>query len=122
MLTEDLAALEILTEDVILHQLRERLERGEYHTFVGDILLILNPNEERDIYGAYVSLMLDHRLRSVICALDKEFYTSLTVYNKNIIPYVSLLFASCIFTFANQISLLDIKKSVSKRCSIARLQ
>lgn len=62
MLTEDLAALEILTEDVILDELKERLKRGEYHTFVGDVLLILNPNEERNIYAAYVSLMLDHRL------------------------------------------------------------
>lgn len=58
MLTEDLAALELLTEDVILDELRERLNGGEYHTFVGDILLILNPNEERDIYGTYVSLTL----------------------------------------------------------------
>lgn len=64
MFTEDLATLEILTEDVILDELCERLKRGEYHTFVGDVLLILNPNEERDIYGAYVSLMLNHRVYS----------------------------------------------------------
>ncbi|XP_020292574.1 neither inactivation nor afterpotential protein C isoform X2 [Pseudomyrmex gracilis] len=53
MLTEDLAALDVLSEDEILDQLRERLQRGDYHTFVGDVLLILNPNEEHDIYGAY---------------------------------------------------------------------
>lgn len=68
---EDLAALEILTEDTILHQLRERLERGEYHIFIGDVLLILNPNEERDIYGAYVSLKREHRLHSAL--LIKNF-------------------------------------------------
>jgi len=56
MITEDLATLDILTEDVILNELYERLQRGEYHTFVGDVLLILNPNEEHDIYDAYVSL------------------------------------------------------------------
>ncbi|XP_025074650.1 neither inactivation nor afterpotential protein C [Pogonomyrmex barbatus] len=53
MLTEDLAALDILTEDIILNELHERLRRGEYHTFVGDVLLILNPNEEHDIYGIH---------------------------------------------------------------------
>ncbi|XP_014478601.1 PREDICTED: neither inactivation nor afterpotential protein C isoform X2 [Dinoponera quadriceps] len=52
MLTEDLAALDILTENVILNELNERLQRGKYHTFVGDVLLILNPNEEHDIYSA----------------------------------------------------------------------
>lgn len=57
MFTEDLAALDILTEDVILDELREKLQRGEYHTFIGDILLILNPNEEHDIYGIHVSLI-----------------------------------------------------------------
>jgi len=57
MLTEDLAALDILTEDVILDELRDRLRRGEYHTFIGDILLILNPNEEHDIYDIHVSLL-----------------------------------------------------------------
>lgn len=55
MLTEDLAALDILTEDVILDELRERLRRNQYHTFIGDILLILNPNEEHDIYSIHVN-------------------------------------------------------------------
>ncbi|KAL6443163.1 hypothetical protein ACFW04_002836 [Cataglyphis niger] len=64
MLTEDLAALEILSEDVILNELRERLERGEYHTFVGDVLLILNPNENRDIYGAYHHMKYQCKSRS----------------------------------------------------------
>ncbi|XP_047350442.1 neither inactivation nor afterpotential protein C isoform X3 [Vespa velutina] len=52
MFTEDLAALEILTEDAILDELQERLQQGHFHTFVGDVLLILNPNEDYDIYGA----------------------------------------------------------------------
>jgi len=57
MITEDLAALDVLTEDVILNELYERLQRGEYHTFVGDVLLILNPNEEHDIYDTQVSFV-----------------------------------------------------------------
>lgn len=60
MLVEDLAALDVLNENAILDELRERLQRGEYHTFVGDVLLILNPNEKRDIYGGYVSLVFNH--------------------------------------------------------------
>ncbi|XP_015118625.1 neither inactivation nor afterpotential protein C [Diachasma alloeum] len=51
MLHEDLAALETLTEDTILDELHERLRRGHFQTFVGDILVILNPNEIQDIYG-----------------------------------------------------------------------
>ncbi|XP_043467066.1 neither inactivation nor afterpotential protein C isoform X3 [Leptopilina heterotoma] len=52
MLTEDLSALDNLTEDNILNELHERLRLGFFHTFVGDILLILNPNEEQSIYEA----------------------------------------------------------------------
>lgn len=54
MLVEDLAALENLTEETILDELHERLKQGSFQTFVGDILLVLNPNEEHDIYGAHV--------------------------------------------------------------------
>ncbi|XP_029034013.2 neither inactivation nor afterpotential protein C isoform X2 [Osmia bicornis bicornis] len=52
MFMEDLAALETLTEDTILDELHERLRQGYYHSFIGDILLILNPNEKQDIYGS----------------------------------------------------------------------
>lgn len=52
---EDVAALETLTEDAVLDELHERLRQGYYHSFVGDILLILNPNEKQDIYGSDVS-------------------------------------------------------------------
>lgn len=59
MFTEDLAALEVLTEDAILDELQERLQQGHFHTFVGDVLLILNPNETYDIYGPQVRNSLD---------------------------------------------------------------
>ncbi|XP_076230734.1 STKc_myosinIII_N_like and MYSc_Myo21 domain-containing protein ninaC isoform X2 [Nomia melanderi] len=52
MFMEDIAALETLTEDAILDELHERLRQGYFHSFVGDILLILNPNEQQDIYGS----------------------------------------------------------------------
>ncbi|XP_057334569.1 neither inactivation nor afterpotential protein C-like isoform X2 [Microplitis mediator] len=51
MLTEDLASLRVLTEESILTELYQRLHQGDFHTFVGDILLVLNPNELQDIYG-----------------------------------------------------------------------
>lgn len=60
MLTEDLSALENLTEDSVLNELHERLKLGFFHTFVGDILLILNPNEEQNIYGPNVSIHLNY--------------------------------------------------------------
>lgn len=55
MFLEDLAAMENLNEDLILFELQERMAAGEFHTFVGDILLIINPNETDDIYDLAVS-------------------------------------------------------------------
>ena len=68
---EDLAALEVLTEDAILDELHERLRQGYFHSFIGDILLILNPNEKQDIYGSDVRIVvcrscLAERVRSRI--------------------------------------------------------
>lgn len=55
MFTEDLAALDYLTEDTMLDELHERFRQGHFQTFVGDVLVILNPNEIQDIYGNLVS-------------------------------------------------------------------
>ncbi|XP_072378886.1 neither inactivation nor afterpotential protein C [Diabrotica undecimpunctata] len=51
MYEEDLAALHPISEREILELLEKRAEMGEYYTYVGDILLSLNPNERRLIYG-----------------------------------------------------------------------
>lgn len=51
MFTEDLAGLDVISEDIILDQLHQRLKRGLCHTFIGDVLLFLNPNEQQNIYG-----------------------------------------------------------------------
>lgn len=45
MYVEDLAALEKLTEDTILEELKNRFEKGYTYTFVGDVLLSLNSND-----------------------------------------------------------------------------
>ena len=55
MVVEDLAAMETLTEDTITRELEERFRRGFYHTFVGDVLLVLNPNMDvPNMYGKLV--------------------------------------------------------------------
>ncbi|KAI4465640.1 hypothetical protein MML48_3g00022028 [Holotrichia oblita] len=47
---EDLAALDYLTEDSILRELESRTADGNFQTYIGDILLTLNPNEHQNIY------------------------------------------------------------------------
>lgn len=79
MFMEDLAALETLTEDTILDELHERLRQGYYHSFIGDILLILNPNEQQDIYGSDVRIM--HRSNpsnEIALIIDTSLDSSIT--------------------------------------------
>lgn len=54
MQVEDLAALESLTEDNILCELQIKYQKGIFMTFIGDVLLILNPNTHEDIYNEEV--------------------------------------------------------------------
>ncbi|XP_058062557.1 neither inactivation nor afterpotential protein C [Anopheles bellator] len=42
---EDLAALEQLSEEMILEEISQRYRNGKTYTFVGDVLVSLNPNE-----------------------------------------------------------------------------
>lgn len=56
MQVEDLAALDVLTEDSVLAELKNKLSKGFFSSFVGDILLILNPNINEDIYNESVSI------------------------------------------------------------------
>ncbi|KOB75911.1 putative myosin [Operophtera brumata] len=51
MQVEDLAALEELTEEKLLSELQTKLAKGSFTSFVGDVLLILNPNTNDDIYS-----------------------------------------------------------------------
>lgn len=46
MYVEDLAALEKISEENIVEELRNRLEKGQSYTFVGDVLISLNSNEQ----------------------------------------------------------------------------
>ena len=79
MFTEDLAALENLTEDAVLDELHARLRQGYFHTFIGDILLIINPNEIQDVYGPHVGLNLKKfRLLNKSDLIIFIIFTSLT--------------------------------------------
>ena len=52
---DDLASLERLTEDVIVDQLQQRYRAGQIYTYIGDILIAVNPFSEVNIYGEKVS-------------------------------------------------------------------
>ena len=48
----DLASLETIDEAIIVHYLQERYMRGDIYTYVGDVLISLNPFETLDIYSS----------------------------------------------------------------------
>lgn len=54
MYVEDLAALEPLSDDDLLEELKNRLKIGEPYTFVGDVLVSMNPNKQYPVYDRKV--------------------------------------------------------------------
>ncbi|KAK4879246.1 hypothetical protein RN001_007392 [Aquatica leii] len=50
MLVEDLSTLDEINEEAILEILNKRMDIGQSCTYVGDVLLVLNPNEQEDLY------------------------------------------------------------------------
>lgn len=73
MYVEDLAALQIISEKTILRELNGRLKAGHFQTFIGDILLILNPTERPNIYGNEVLLCKFLRIYIIIPLLLSSF-------------------------------------------------
>lgn len=55
MYMDDLAALDELTEDAIVDQLLTRYNRNQIYTYIGDILVAVNPFADLGIYGLEVS-------------------------------------------------------------------
>lgn len=43
---EDLAALDRLTDETVLDEIKARMKTGETYSFVGDVLLSINPNRD----------------------------------------------------------------------------
>ena len=48
---ENLVELDSFTEGLILHHIKERFARGTIYTFVGSILVAVNPFRRLDVYG-----------------------------------------------------------------------
>lgn len=46
LLIEDLSTMDNITEENILNLLHDRFDKGLIYTFIGDILLALNPDED----------------------------------------------------------------------------
>ncbi|KAK2723178.1 myosin-IIIb-like isoform X3 [Artemia franciscana] len=50
MYVDDLASLENLTNDIIVDHLQRRFSQGQIYTYIGDILIAVNPYAEMGIY------------------------------------------------------------------------
>lgn len=57
MYTDDLATLEVLTEDAIVDQLHKRYTQNQIYTYIGDILVAVNPFTDVGIYTSKVIIM-----------------------------------------------------------------
>lgn len=55
MYVEDLAAIEPLHDDAILEEIRNKMKIGDTYSFIGDILLSMNPNQKYPIHDRKVS-------------------------------------------------------------------
>lgn len=58
MYVEDLAALEPLSDDDLLDELRNKLKMGETYSFIGDVLVSMNPNKQYPSYDRKVPLLV----------------------------------------------------------------
>ncbi|XP_013176841.1 PREDICTED: myosin-IIIb-like isoform X2 [Papilio xuthus] len=64
MYTDDLATLESLTEDAIVEQLQKRYNQNQIYTYIGDILVAVNPFTDIGIYTPKTQQMYQCRCRS----------------------------------------------------------
>lgn len=64
MHVEDLAALETISEDNIVQELEERHNAKNHYSFVGDVLLFINPNTHLNLYGTKYHFKYKFKSRS----------------------------------------------------------
>ncbi|XP_059045349.1 myosin-IIIb-like isoform X2 [Achroia grisella] len=64
MYTDDLATLEALTEDAIVEQLQKRYNQNHIYTYIGDILVAVNPFTDIGIYTTKSQQLYQGRCRS----------------------------------------------------------
>uniref|UniRef100_A0A8C5P367 non-specific serine/threonine protein kinase n=1 Tax=Jaculus jaculus TaxID=51337 RepID=A0A8C5P367_JACJA len=86
-LEDDLVNLEVLDEDTIIHQLQKRYEDSLIYTYVGDILIALNPFQTLSIYSPQFS-RLYHGMRRAsnpphIFASADAAYQCLVTFSKD---------------------------------------
>lgn len=53
---EDLAALERLSDETVFEEVKSRMKAGSNYTYIGDVLLSLNPNTEFPIHDRKVRI------------------------------------------------------------------
>ncbi|KAI6652104.1 Myosin-IIIb [Oopsacas minuta] len=83
----DLASLETIDEGIIVHYLQERYMRGDIYTYVGDVLISLNPFETLDIYNKrfqdhYINIPTTKDRPPHLFAIADVTYQSMLVNNK----------------------------------------
>ncbi|KOB74379.1 putative myosin IIIA [Operophtera brumata] len=64
MYTDDLATLEVLTEEAIVDQLQKRYTQNQIYTYIGDILVAVNPFTDVGIYTTKSQQIYQGRCRS----------------------------------------------------------
>lgn len=55
MYMDDLAGLDVLSEEAIVNQLQHRYEKAQIYTYIGDILVAVNPFNNLSLYTGVVS-------------------------------------------------------------------
>jgi myosin-3 len=61
---DDLAAMDVLTEETIVEQLQRRFEANQIYTYIGDILVAVNPFTQLGIYSPYYQKRYSGNARS----------------------------------------------------------
>ncbi|NXX88249.1 MYO3B protein, partial [Centropus bengalensis] len=86
-LDDDLVNLEVLDEDTIIHELQKRYADLQIYTYVGDILIALNPFQNLSIYSPQFSKLYHGMKRSSnpphIFASADAAYQSMVTFSKD---------------------------------------
>ncbi|XP_019363818.1 PREDICTED: myosin-IIIa isoform X1 [Gavialis gangeticus] len=84
---DDLATLEVLDENTVTEQLQKSYARNQIYTFVGDILIAVNPFQNLDIYSTQHSKLYLGAKRTAspphIFAVADIGYQSMVTYNSD---------------------------------------
>lgn len=61
---DDLASLENLNQEIVINHLFERFKEGQIYTYIGDILVAVNPFRPLGIYDEKVSISRENQIKS----------------------------------------------------------